>query len=50
VDAAFVHAATAAHPEVVARLLEAGVPVYVDKPLADSYPEAERLVGLARHR
>jgi virulence factor len=48
VDAAFVHAATAAHPRIVARLLEAGVHVYVDKPLADSYPEAERLAGLAR--
>jgi virulence factor len=48
VDAAFVHAATAAHPAIVARLLDAGVHVYVDKPLADSYPEAERLVGLAR--
>jgi virulence factor len=48
VDAALVHAATSAHPAIVARLLEAGVHVYVDKPLADSYGEAERLVDLAR--
>ncbi|MCF2437084.1 Gfo/Idh/MocA family oxidoreductase [Streptomyces thinghirensis] len=33
-DAAFVHAPTAVHPEIVTRLLEAGVPAYVDKPLA----------------
>jgi virulence factor len=34
-DAAFVHAATSAHPEIVGRLLDAGIPTYVDKPLAD---------------
>ncbi|MEU5050365.1 Gfo/Idh/MocA family oxidoreductase [Streptomyces sp. NPDC021096] len=49
-DAAFVHAATAAHPEIVTRLLEAGVPVYVDKPLAYDLAESERLVHLARER
>ncbi|MGK5547351.1 Gfo/Idh/MocA family protein [Streptomyces sp. URMC 127] len=49
-DAAFVHAATAAHPELVTRLLEAGVPVYVDKPLAYDLAESERLVALARER
>ncbi|MFI6294399.1 Gfo/Idh/MocA family protein [Nonomuraea sp. NPDC050790] len=47
-DAAFVHAATGAHPEIVGALLNAGVHVYVDKPIADSLPECERLVGLAR--
>ncbi len=46
-DAAFVHAATAAHPEIVSRLLDAGVATYVDKPLAYRLEEAERLVGLA---
>ncbi|KJY42052.1 oxidoreductase [Streptomyces sp. NRRL B-1568] len=49
-DAAFVHAATAAHPELVARLLEAGVPVYVDKPLAYDLVDSRRLVSLARDR
>ena len=46
-DAAFVHAATAAHPAIVEQLLRAGVPVLVDKPLADSLDEAARLVALS---
>ncbi|MCX4833948.1 Gfo/Idh/MocA family oxidoreductase [Streptomyces sp. NBC_01016] len=49
-DAAFVHAPTAAHPEIVTRLLEAGVPTYVDKPLAYELAESERLVRLAEER
>ncbi len=46
-DAAFVHAPTDAHPEIVTRLLRAGIPTYVDKPLADDLGEAQRMVGLA---
>ena len=49
-DAAFVHAPTAAHPEIVTRLLEAGVPTYVDKPLAYRLVDSERLVHLAEER
>ncbi|MFI9202709.1 Gfo/Idh/MocA family protein [Streptomyces sp. NPDC053048] len=49
-DAAFVHAPTDTHPAIVTRLLEAGVPVYVDKPLAYTLSESERLVRLARER
>ncbi|MEU9399468.1 Gfo/Idh/MocA family oxidoreductase [Streptomyces sp. SID4985] len=49
-DAAFVHAPTAVHPEIVTRLLEAGVPTYVDKPLAYELADAERLVALAEER
>ncbi|MER6012369.1 Gfo/Idh/MocA family protein [Streptomyces bluensis] len=49
-DAAFVHAPTDVHPEIVARLLEAGVPTYVDKPLAYELADSERLVGLAEER
>ncbi|MFD5636613.1 Gfo/Idh/MocA family protein [Streptomyces sp. NPDC127077] len=49
-DAAFVHAPTGAHPEIVTRLLEAGVPTYVDKPLAYELEESERLVRLAEER
>ncbi|MER7762118.1 Gfo/Idh/MocA family oxidoreductase [Streptomyces sp. NPDC097619] len=49
-DAAFVHAPTAVHPEIVTRLLEAGVPTYVDKPLAYTYAESRRLVELAEER
>ncbi|MET9607451.1 Gfo/Idh/MocA family oxidoreductase [Streptomyces sp. NPDC006512] len=49
-DAAFVHAPTAAHPEIVGRLLEAGVPTYVDKPLAYELDASRRLVELAEER
>ncbi|MFF8267302.1 Gfo/Idh/MocA family protein [Streptomyces sp. NPDC016562] len=49
-DAAFVHAATVAHPEIVTRLLEAGVPTYVDKPLAYEFADSRRLVELAEER
>ena len=49
-DGAFVHAATAAHPDIVRRLLEAGVPVLVDKPIADTAAESEALVDLAETR
>ncbi|KPC78056.1 MULTISPECIES: Gfo/Idh/MocA family protein [Streptomyces] len=49
-DAAFVHAPTAAHAEIVGRLLEAGVPTYVDKPLSYELAESERLVALAEER
>ncbi|NEB73785.1 Gfo/Idh/MocA family oxidoreductase [Streptomyces sp. SID14478] len=49
-DAAFVHAPTAAHPEIVTRLLEAGVATYVDKPLAYELADSERLVALAEER
>jgi virulence factor len=49
-DAAFVHAPTESHPELVTRLLEAGVPTYVDKPLAYRLADARRLVALARDR
>ncbi|GAA0930569.1 Gfo/Idh/MocA family oxidoreductase [Streptomyces thermoalcalitolerans] len=49
-DAAFVHAPTSAHPEIVERLLEAGVPTYVDKPLAYELADSARLVALAEER
>jgi virulence factor len=46
-DAAFVHAATEAHSDLVELLLGCGVPVLVDKPLAYSFDEAARLVSLS---
>ncbi|MER5553974.1 Gfo/Idh/MocA family oxidoreductase [Streptomyces sp. NPDC002793] len=49
-DAAFVHAPTTAHAEIVGRLLEAGVPTFVDKPLSYELAESERLVALAEER
>ncbi|WP_033327033.1 Gfo/Idh/MocA family protein [Streptomyces yerevanensis] len=49
-DAAFVHASTPAHPEIVGGLLEAGVATYVDKPIAYELADSERLVRLAEER
>lgn len=49
-DAAFVHAPTSAHPGIVERLLQAGVPTYVDKPLAYDLADSARLVALAEAR
>jgi virulence factor len=49
-DGALVHAATAAHSDIVRRLLEAGVPTLVDKPLADNADDSEALVDLAETR
>ncbi|GAA3368841.1 Gfo/Idh/MocA family oxidoreductase [Streptomyces sannanensis] len=49
-DAAFVHAPTSVHPVIVARLLEAGVPTYVDKPLAYEFADSQRLVDLSEER
>ncbi|SFK48259.1 Gfo/Idh/MocA family protein [Caulobacter sp. UNC279MFTsu5.1] len=49
-DGALVHAATAAHPDIVRRLLETGVPTLVDKPLADNAAASEALVDLAETR
>jgi virulence factor len=50
IDAAFVHASTAAHAEIVERLLTAGVPVLVDKPLAPDLATAAHLVAEAERR
>ncbi|WP_306325599.1 Gfo/Idh/MocA family protein [Streptomyces venezuelae] len=49
-DAAFVHAPTDTHAEIVGRLLDAAVPTYVDKPLAYEYADSERIVELAEKR
>lgn len=49
-DAAFVHAPTDVHPEIVTRLVEAGVPTYVDKPLAYDLADSRRIVELAERR
>lgn len=49
-DAAFVHAPTAVHAQIAGALIEAGVPTFVDKPLAYELAEARRLVDLAEER
>lgn len=43
-DAVFVHSSTETHYPVVDYLLDRGLDVYVDKPLASSVEDAERLV------
>ncbi|MYL40497.1 gfo/Idh/MocA family oxidoreductase [Virgibacillus massiliensis] len=47
-DAVFVHSSTQSHYEVVSELLNKGLDVYVDKPLAASISEAEKLVELSK--
>lgn len=47
-DAVFVHSATSSHYAVVSELLQAGVHVCVDKPLAENLADAERLVEIAQ--
>lgn len=47
IDAAFVHTATASHIQIVEKLLNHGVPVYVDKPVSFHYDESVRLAALA---
>lgn len=46
-DAVFVHSSTSTHFEIVSFLLSLGKDVYVDKPLAASIDESEKLVELA---
>jgi virulence factor len=49
-DAAFVHAATDAHPALVRTLLEQRIATSVDKPLAANLAEVERLITLAERQ
>ena len=49
-DAVFVHSSTESHFNVVSQLLNAGVHVYVDKPLAATLSQAEQLIELAQRR
>ncbi|VTP66554.1 Virulence factor mviM homolog [Leclercia adecarboxylata] len=46
----FVHTSTVTHYQVVSELLQAGVHVCVDKPLADNLADAERLIDLAAQK
>ncbi|HUH07885.1 MAG TPA: Gfo/Idh/MocA family oxidoreductase [Egibacteraceae bacterium] len=48
IDAAFVHAATTAHHELVTSLLTHRIPVYVDKPLDLHLGPAEEMVATAQ--
>ncbi len=46
----FVHTSTATHYQVVSELLNLGVHVCVDKPLAENVQDAERLIELAARK
>ena len=46
-DAAFVHTSTESHTDIAGKLLQHGIHVYLDKPIAYSYEEARKLVELA---
>jgi predicted dehydrogenase len=50
VDGAVIAAATSAHTEIAGALLQAGVPVLVEKPLALDHASAAPLVALAKSR
>ncbi|MFK7771352.1 MAG: Gfo/Idh/MocA family protein [Saprospiraceae bacterium] len=46
-DAAMVHSSTESHSFILSKLLQAKIPVFVDKPLSYSLEDAERLLDLA---
>ncbi|MGR5064983.1 Gfo/Idh/MocA family protein [Photobacterium sp. DNB22_13_2] len=50
IDAVMIHSATSSHPMLAAYFLNLGLPVFVDKPLADSYDQCERLYDLAESK
>lgn len=50
IDAAFVHAATDAHYEIVKELLENNIHTYVDKPITFHLERTEELVKLAKKK
>lgn len=50
IDAAFVHSATESHMQIVEKLLNNNIHVYVDKPISYSYGDALKLVELSEAR
>ena len=48
IQAAFVHTATDSHEELVAKLLNSNIHVFVDKPITYDFVSAEKLLTLAR--
>ena len=49
-DAVMIHSNTDSHFELVSKLLNAGIPVFVDKPLCYSLSESESLLNLAAQK
>ncbi|GGL62289.1 Gfo/Idh/MocA family protein [Sporolactobacillus putidus] len=50
VEAVFIHAATTAHPMIIEKLLNKGISIYTDKPIADHYETAKRLTEIAENK
>ena len=50
IDAAMVHSATESHFPIISKLLSAGIPVFVDKPLSYSIGETEELLHVATQK
>ena len=50
IQAAFVHSATSSHFEIVEKLLQNNINVYVDKPLTYDLPSSEKLIALAEEK
>jgi virulence factor len=46
-DAAMVHSSTDSHVTIATKLLHAGIPVFIDKPLSYSLEEAEKVLDLS---
>lgn len=49
-DAVFIHTPTATHGQYVRQFLEAGVNVYVDKPVSEDFTEVQALYALAARK
>ncbi|MTI54426.1 Gfo/Idh/MocA family protein [Geosporobacter ferrireducens] len=50
IEAAFIHTATEAHGDVARELLRQGIHVYIDKPLAYHYEDAQQMIELAEQK
>lgn len=46
-DLVMIHAATSEHEQLVRRFMEAGIPVFVDKPLTEDYRTSQALLSLS---
>ncbi|WP_116126806.1 Gfo/Idh/MocA family protein [Lewinella sp. IMCC34183] len=49
-DAAMIHSSTDSHAAIATRLLEAGIPVFVDKPLTADLATTEQILALAQRQ
>ncbi len=50
IDAVMIHSATSTHVEIASFFLSHGVATFVDKPLANNYPEVEKLYELSESK